>query len=73
VYLYVFGGGIPHLHIHLAPHREGDALNSHMIRGEVVVERLESGAGRISSPDYPPLPEAEQRVVAQRVRELLAK
>src|SRR5204863_7509745 len=24
VYVFVFGGGIPHLHLNLAPHREGD-------------------------------------------------
>ncbi len=40
VYVYVFGGGAPHLHIHLAPHRPGDALNDRMIKGEVVVEKL---------------------------------
>jgi diadenosine tetraphosphate (Ap4A) HIT family hydrolase len=72
VYLYVFGGGIPHLHIHLAPHRAGDALNTQLIRGEVVEERLPSGAGRITSLEFPPLPEAELRAVADRVRDLLA-
>ena len=28
VYVYVFGGGIPHLHLHLTPHHPGDALNT---------------------------------------------
>ncbi len=72
VYLYVFGGGIPHLHIHLAPHRTGDALNTQIIRGEVVEERLPSGAGRITSLEFPPIPAEELRAAAERVRELLA-
>jgi diadenosine tetraphosphate (Ap4A) HIT family hydrolase len=71
VYLYVFGGGIPHLHIHLAPHRTGDALNTQIIRGEVIEERLPSGAGRITSLEFPALPEVELRAVADRVRGLL--
>ena len=71
VYLYVFGGGVPHLHIHLAPHQAGDALNTQMIRGEVVVEKLDSGAGRYISKDFPPLPEIEQRTVAERIRQRL--
>lgn len=71
VYIYVFGEGVPHLHLHLAPHRAGDALNSQIIRGEVVVEKLESGAGRITSKEFPALPEAEQRAVAQRVQQRL--
>ncbi len=72
IYIYVFGGGAPHLHFHLAPHHTGDALNDQMIRGEVVVEKLESGAGRIISKDFPPLPEEEHRVIAQRVQQRLS-
>src|SRR6266542_1796016 len=49
VYVYVFGGGVPHLHLHLAPHRSGDALNTQLIRGEVVEEHLASGATRMIS------------------------
>ncbi len=71
VYIYVFGGGIPHLHIHLAPHRTGDALNSQIVRGEIIEEKLESGATRIISKDFPSLPEEEQRAVAQQVRHRL--
>lgn len=71
VYLYVFGGGVPHLHIHLAPHRKGDALSSQIVRGEITEEKLESGASRMVSKDYPPLPEEQQRAVAQRVRQRL--
>ena len=72
VYVYVFGGGVPHLHVHLAPHRAGDALSSQMIRGEIVVERLESGAGRQISKEFPPLPEDELRAVAYRVQRRLS-
>ncbi len=32
VYLYVFGGTIPHLHFHLAPHVRDDALNEDILR-----------------------------------------
>jgi diadenosine tetraphosphate (Ap4A) HIT family hydrolase len=73
VYIYVFGGGVPHLHLHLAPHRTGDALNTQLIRGEVTEERLPSGAGRITSREFPPLPENELRAIAARVRKSLAK
>jgi diadenosine tetraphosphate (Ap4A) HIT family hydrolase len=72
VYVYVFGGGVPHLHIHLAPHRSGDALNAQMIRGEVIEEKLDNGAARIYSKDFPPLPEVHHRAVADRVRQRLA-
>ncbi len=71
VYVYIFGGGVPHLHVHLAPHRPDDALNAQMIRGEVITEVLPSGAEQLISKDFPPLPEAEQRAVAQRVRQRL--
>lgn len=71
VWVYIFGGGIPHLHLHLAPHRAGDALNSQIIRGEIVEEPLPSGATRITSRDFPDLPADEiQRVIA-RATELL--
>jgi diadenosine tetraphosphate (Ap4A) HIT family hydrolase len=71
VYLYVFGTGVPHLHIHLAPHRDGDALNDQMIKGEVITRKLPSGAEEIVSKDYPPLPEAELREIAERLRDRL--
>ena len=72
VYLYVFGGGIPHLHVHLAPHRDGDALSSAIIRGEVDDIPLPSGAHRLVSRDFPELPQAEIRSVIERTRERLA-
>ena len=72
VYVYVFGGGIPHLHGHLAPHRPGDALNGQMIKGEVVEQRGgPNEAGFYVSKDYPPLPEEELRRVAEQVRRRL--
>jgi diadenosine tetraphosphate (Ap4A) HIT family hydrolase len=71
VYLYVFGGGIPHLHVHLAPHREGDALNSAIVRGDVVDEPLPSGAHRMVSTEFDELPAAEIRAVIERTRERL--
>ena len=67
VYVYVFGGGVAHLHVHLAPHTEGDALNEQMIRGALVERRLPSGLTEFVSAEFQPLPEAEQRVRAARV------
>jgi diadenosine tetraphosphate (Ap4A) HIT family hydrolase len=72
VYLFVFGGGIPHLHIHLTPHRAGDALNSQMIRGEVSEVKLESGATALFSKEFPPFPQEEHRAVAQHVQKRLS-
>ncbi|HEX2350638.1 MAG TPA: HIT domain-containing protein [Ktedonobacterales bacterium] len=72
VYIYVFGDGVAHLHLHLAPHRPGDALNDQMIRGELTTQTLPSGATLIASKEFPPLPEAELRAVAERVRVRLA-
>ena len=46
VYVYVFGGGISHLHVHLGPHRDGDPLNTDVIRGGVIVEPQPSGRRR---------------------------
>ncbi len=71
VYVYVFGSGVPHLHVHLAPHRPDDALNAQIIRGEVVNEELPSGAGRYKSAEFPPLPVEDQRATAQRVQQRL--
>jgi diadenosine tetraphosphate (Ap4A) HIT family hydrolase len=64
VYVYIFGGGVPHLHVHLAPHRSGDGLNTQIIRGEFTEEKLESGAVRYVSKEFPPLPQDEQRLMA---------
>ena len=71
VYVYIFGGGVPHLHVHLAPHKRGDALNAQMIRGEFSEERLESGAVRYASREFPPLPQEQQQAVAKRIGQRL--
>ena len=65
VYCYVFGGGVPHLHLHLAPHTPGDALNDQMLRGALEVEQLPSGITRLRSKDFeemPPDPALHDRV-----------
>jgi diadenosine tetraphosphate (Ap4A) HIT family hydrolase len=73
VYVYVLGGGVAHLHVHLAPHRDGDALNSALIRGEVDETRLPSGATSIVSREFTPIPRAELESLARRLRESLAR
>ena len=73
VYVYIFGDGIPHLHVHLAPHRSGDALNDQMIRGEIVEEKLPSGMTRFESKEFPPLPRELLLDVAERVRRRMAQ
>lgn len=35
VYIYVYGGHIPHLHVHLAPHIEGDIFVDDVVRSDV--------------------------------------
>jgi diadenosine tetraphosphate (Ap4A) HIT family hydrolase len=71
VYLYVFGDSIPHLHVHLAPHRDGDALVGVPIRGEFEEQKLENGATGLVSTEFPSVPTAELRRVVDRVRQLL--
>ena len=72
LYVYVFGGGIPHVHVHLAPHRAGDALNEAILRGGFEEQPLPSGATAYISKDFPSLPAEELRATAERVRTLLA-
>jgi diadenosine tetraphosphate (Ap4A) HIT family hydrolase len=72
VYVHVFGGHIDHLHLHLAPHTEGDSLSDSMIRGEFIEEPLPSGAVAILSKDFPAVPEDELRATAETIRERLA-
>ena len=73
VYAYVFGGGIPHLHVHLAANLPDGALNTAIIAGEVQERKLPSGATEITSLDHPDLPEAEVASVIERARELMAR
>ncbi len=54
VYVYVYGNGIDHLHIHLAPWREvGSPLVDEMIKGARHLTRLPSGASVLVSDRYP--------------------
>ncbi len=73
VYVYVFGGGIPHLHVHLAPHTPGDCLSEQMIRGEVIETKLPSGALAYVSKDFPPLPKHLHEKVRARLTERLKR
>lgn len=68
VYVYIFGDGVPHLHVHLAPHRRGDGLNDQMIRGDIIEEKLPNGMTRFESKEFPPLPLEQLRDIAERVR-----
>lgn len=73
VYAFVFGGGIPHLHVHLAPNQPEDVLNTVLISGEVEQRKLPSGATEIISRDHPDLPDAEIGAVIERARGLMAR
>jgi diadenosine tetraphosphate (Ap4A) HIT family hydrolase len=73
VYAYVFGGGIPHLHVHLVANAPAGVLNTNIITGEVAERKLPSGASELISRDHPDLPEAEVAAINQRVRELMAR
>lgn len=73
VYIYIFGDGIPHLHVHLAPHRSGDALSDQMIRGEIVEEKLPNGMTRFCSQQFPVLPRDKLTDTADSVREILLR
>ncbi len=72
VYVYVFGGGIPHLHVHLAPHVEGDVLSATILRGEVETMPGPDGTTLLLSKDFPVPPRSTMREVAGRARELLS-
>lgn len=72
VYAYVFGGGIPHLHVHLAANEPEGVLNTAVITGEVEERKLPSGASEIISKDHPDLPDETVEAVIERTRELMA-
>jgi diadenosine tetraphosphate (Ap4A) HIT family hydrolase len=71
IWIYVFGGGIPHLHLHIAPHTAGDALNAAIIRGEMDEEKLPSGATRMTSREFAALPAEQIQATIERTRALL--
>ena len=73
VYVYVFGDGVPHLHVHLAPHRDGDALNAQIVRGDLIEEKLPNGITRFTSAEFPALPREELAAVAEGVKKRLAR
>ena len=35
VYVYIYGDHIPHLHVHLAPHMDGDPFNDEVVKAGV--------------------------------------
>ena len=72
VYVYIFGDGVPHLHLHLAPHRAGDALSDQMIRGEIVEKKLPNGMTRFYSEEFPALPREDLQEMAKWVKGLLS-
>lgn len=52
VYVYIFGGTVPHLHVHLAPHRAGDACCEELVRAnaDLIPEtRLRETIARVRS------------------------
>lgn len=54
VYAYIFGDSVPHLHVHLAPHREpGSPLVGEMIKGAQHRAILEDGTEVWVSDRYP--------------------
>jgi diadenosine tetraphosphate (Ap4A) HIT family hydrolase len=54
VSIHVFDGGVPHLHVHIAQHSDGDAVNTQMIRGAQAEQPLPSGATALVCRDFPP-------------------
>jgi diadenosine tetraphosphate (Ap4A) HIT family hydrolase len=68
VYAYVFGGGIAHIHVHLAPNAPDGVLNTELISGRVEHRKLPSGATEMTSLDHPELPVEEVAAVIERVR-----
>ena len=68
VYAYVFGGGIPHLHVHLAPNAPDGVLSTELVSGRVEHRKLPSGATEMTSLDHPELPAKEITDVIERVR-----
>ena len=72
VYAYVFGGGIPHLHVHLAPNQPRGVLSETLIGGRIEERPLPGGATEIVSLDHPDLPESELAAVIEHVRDAMA-
>lgn len=43
VYVYIYGDHIPHLHVHLAPHTDGDPFTDDVIKGGVKLSNDQVG------------------------------
>jgi diadenosine tetraphosphate (Ap4A) HIT family hydrolase len=71
VYAYVFGGGVSHLHVHLAPNIPEGVLSTSLVSGPIEERPLPSGATEIVSLDHPDLPPEQLAAVIERMRELL--
>lgn len=39
IYVYIFGGHIPHLHVHLAPHTENDIFFDNLVKDDKLVSK----------------------------------
>ncbi|QRF75879.1 hypothetical protein Thermo_01387 [Thermoplasmatales archaeon] len=47
VYIYIFGDHIPHLHVHLAPHKDGDIYTNDVIRHDAKMDESVYSRDRI--------------------------
>jgi diadenosine tetraphosphate (Ap4A) HIT family hydrolase len=43
VYVYVYGDHIPHIHIHLAPHTDGDIFVNDVVRSDIKISESTMG------------------------------
>ncbi len=49
VYVYIYGGHIPHLHVHLAPHTEDDIFFDDVVKNEGLISDEIIGVSEITS------------------------
>ena len=69
VYVYVFGGGLDHLHMHLAPHREpGSPLQDDPIKGAKHQQTLSDGREVWVSDRYPLQDQGLMRAAVEGIR-----
>lgn len=72
VYVYVFGGGVDHFHVHLAPHREpGSPLVDNPIKGAKHNVLLPSGQEVWASDRYPLQPQDVMQAAIGGIRRRL--
>lgn len=73
VYAYVFGSGVDHFHMHLAPHREpGSPLIDDPIKGAKHMTHLPSGEEVWSSDRYPLQPQGIMSAAIEGIRARLS-